>query len=170
MRLVAFNVDELQFMFSGLVNQADRWRPRQRNNQPSSSVGETFFREFEALAKKIGTVLQQAEHSITTNIAITGQLPPESEVPDRGPPPQPPRLITLSVAELRTLWMAVMGEAGNMERALEREIRKGRKTKDEADYIRAERRRVKHCRMLAGQIDRLYQRARKMTAVNVALE
>src|SRR5712692_1425442 len=83
MRVVAFNVDELQYMFSGLVHQADRWRPKSRNNKPSSSVHDSFSREFEALAKKIGAVLQQAEDSIKTNIAITGQLPLASEAPEQ---------------------------------------------------------------------------------------
>ena len=171
MRLVAFNVDDLQSMLIALHNAADRWRPTARlKNQASRALNETFHREYVALAEKIGTALHQAEHTINTSIAIVGELPTRPSPENRADPAEPPRLLALNVRELGRLSMAMIAYAGDLRHDLKTELAKRPRSKDDRDYIRYKKKESDACAKLAALIARLEERARKKTAVNLAVE
>ena len=68
MRLVAFKVDELDIMVAGLMYEANGWLPTARQKDVQSrSLDERYHAEFQILARKIDTVLQQAGAAIVTD-------------------------------------------------------------------------------------------------------
>ena len=167
MRLVAFNVQELNFMVMGLYQQAQRQRPTaQVKDMGTRAYRQREHDEYVALGQKIHDVLRRAEASAATGIAITGQEPPPIPQNEK---PEPPRLVTLSVAELRMLWFALGSESGRLDYDLEKE-RKQAKTPSERAYVRRKQQEVRACKKLRDQIERLYERARKTTSVNIELE
>ena len=138
MRLVAFNVNELQTMFMALSREAERWRPSARlKSESSRALNKSFYREYEALARRIGTALRQAENAIATNIAVTGQTPPSPpEQQSRDATREPPRLLTLNVRELGSLSMAMNAHTSTLEYELKKELAKRSRSKADRDYIR----------------------------------
>jgi len=168
MRLVAFSAQDLNFMVMGLYQQAERQRPTAGlKNMTARAYRQREHEEYTALGHKIHDVLHQAEAAVATAIAITGQQPPPVPQNEK---PEPPRLVTLSIAELRMLWFALGTEAGRLDAELQKQVRSRRKTKEELGYIRGKRQEVRACRKLLDRIDRLYNSARKNTAVRVAVE
>src|SRR6266851_733033 len=68
MRLVAFKVDELDIMVAGLMYEANGWLPTARQKDVQSrSLDERYHAEFQILARKIDTVLQQAGAAVVTD-------------------------------------------------------------------------------------------------------
>ncbi len=82
-----------------------------------------------------------------------------------------PQLLTLSVVELRTLWLALANESG-LRHAQSSGRGQNRPQGARTNRTTFERsgRRVSICLRLENQIERLYHRSRKNTAVHVALE
>jgi hypothetical protein len=167
MRLVAFNIDELHFMVTGCFATADRRRPTARlRDQAQRATQQREHDQYVALGRKLSGVLQQAETTIATGIAITGQQPPPIPPNDK---PEAPRLVTLSVAELHVLYFS-MGAAVDRIEALLRAYKAQVRPRGKDEYVQRTQAELRACQRLRKQIDRLYYSARKNTAVNVAVE